>query len=160
MLHKFLPINNNFYTRGPFQKMLGLICNYLYPFTISTDDESTSYSRWPAEPFSLIQASTGCPKGFEPGQFVEYSYYSSVSSDTYSALTSSDQSLQYQFCTKPQTSPIGEQTTWGPGSYCIIRSGGSCPEGKHLSYDAWSIFMYLSAYVHDFVCLWWSKYKP
>lgn len=134
---QFLRIKNDkelLHTNGDIPYMtISYTVNYKLHFCYYTplgfDVDSISYSRWPTEPFSLIQASTGCPKGFEPGQFVEYSYYSSVSSDTYSALTSSDQSFQYQFCTKPQTSPIGEQTTWGPGSYCMIRSGGSCPKG-------------------------------
>lgn len=95
-----------------------------------TDAEATSYSKWPKDAFSLVQTSTGYPKCFEPGQLVEHSTYSWVPSDTNTALVASDQFLQYQFCTKPQTSPVGDETKWGPGSYCIIGTGGKCPDGK------------------------------
>lgn len=61
---------------------------------------------------------------------MEYSTYSWVPSDINSALVASGHFVQYQFGTKPQTSPVGDEINWGPGSYCIIRNGGKCPDGK------------------------------
>ncbi|XP_061193575.1 uncharacterized protein LOC133201786 [Saccostrea echinata] len=97
-------------------------------YTPTDLNETNSYSRWPKEPFAMIQPASGCPKGFESGQFSEYSYHTSVPSNTFSALKSEGQTLRYQFCTKTETTPIGDNVQWGPGSYCFLRVGGKCPD--------------------------------
>lgn len=101
----------------------------MYYFNIL--DESLSYSKWPKESFGLIQTALGCPTGFESGQLVEYSQYSFVSSDTDTALKSEGEALRYKFCTKTETTPIGDRAMWSPGSYCILRVGGVCPDGMY-----------------------------
>ncbi|XP_062605027.1 uncharacterized protein LOC134266832, partial [Saccostrea cucullata] len=98
-------------------------------YTPTDFEETQSYSRWPKEPFAMIQAASGCPQNFKSGQFSEHSFFTSVLSDTFSALSSEGQTLRYQFCTKTETTPIGDHSKWGPGSYCILRVGDKCPDG-------------------------------
>ncbi|XP_022328869.2 uncharacterized protein LOC111127870 [Crassostrea virginica] len=134
---QYLRIKNDvdlFHTSGDIPYMtIAYTVNYNLYFCYYTAlefDETALYSRWPSTAFTLLQSSSGCPKGFESGQVVEHSYYSSISTFINdSALTSSGESLHYHFCTKPQTTPIGSQAEWGPGSYCILRAGGFCPNG-------------------------------
>ncbi|XP_061168908.1 uncharacterized protein LOC133178176 [Saccostrea echinata] len=97
-------------------------------YTPTDFKETHSYSRWPKDSFAMVQTASGCPKGFQSGQFLEYSYYTSAPSDTFSALESEGQTLRYQFCTKTETTPIGDHAQWGPGSYCFLRVGGKCPD--------------------------------
>ncbi|XP_048737046.2 uncharacterized protein LOC125652118 [Ostrea edulis] len=111
---------------------ISYIVNYRIDFCFYTPNnynESLSYSKWPKESFGLIQTALGCPTGFESGQLVEYSQYSFVSSDTDTALKSEGEALRYKFCTKTETTPIGDRAMWSPGSYCILRVGGVCPDG-------------------------------
>ncbi|XP_048737036.1 uncharacterized protein LOC125652111 isoform X1 [Ostrea edulis] len=133
---QYLRIKNNreiLHTSGDIPRLkISYKVNYSLDFCYYTPtnfDEKLSYSRWPKEPFALIQAASGCPEGFESGQLVEYSQYSFVSSDTDTALKSGDKALRYKFCTKTETTPIGDRAMWSPGSYCILRVGGVCPDG-------------------------------
>ena len=96
---------------------------------------------WPEANFAMLKPESGCPIDM-PGKWAEgYRKHYGEGQNFFSIplSLSGDYTLEYlthQFCVhqtptgpKNATQPAQYTTYWGPGSYCILRSGGKCPRG-------------------------------
>lgn len=90
---------------------------------------------WPVGMFSLPEDVDGCPIGlWETGNHTHYGLlFNRWSREYHSATVVTDTQVDRKFCTKTYDAAINT-VTWPSGSYCIMRSGGTCPAGE------WAIY--------------------
>ena len=89
--------------------------------------------RWPAGHYALLRPEAGCPSGiWIEGLRKHYArkrnYFSSPLS--LSGIYA-EEYFAHEFCVRQLEADVspGYMTEWAPGSYCVFRSGGSCPAG-------------------------------
>ncbi|KAL3856286.1 hypothetical protein ACJMK2_011060 [Sinanodonta woodiana] len=117
-------------------------CQCRCPFALNPADgcqtlESKSQDlSWPVDSFAILKPIQGCPKGFTSGSVKRFKddkgLFSFVSSKFHAAGEYLDRTLvREEFCVKASTLKDGqsEKAKWSPGSYCILRRNGKCPQG-------------------------------
>ncbi|XP_050396406.2 uncharacterized protein LOC126814966 [Patella vulgata] len=85
---------------------------------------------WPSGSYALIAAEGGCPPGLLLGYRTSWSEgFSWFQGSSLPFAGVQDHSkFNYEFCVSQNNFP-NSKNYWGSGEYCILREGGSCPEG-------------------------------
>ncbi|KAL3856287.1 hypothetical protein ACJMK2_011061 [Sinanodonta woodiana] len=91
---------------------------------------------WPMDSFAFLKPIQGCPKGFTSGSVKRFKDHKGLASTVTSNFHAAGEYtnltfVREEFCVKDKTleGSQSEKTKWRPGSYCILRKNGKCPEG-------------------------------